>query len=75
MTTQYLSKKREPTSKPINLRPGTPMCMQKNEIEKIIEDLLNQSIIRPSKSPFAAPALLVKKKDGVTFFFKHTQLN
>jgi Reverse transcriptase (RNA-dependent DNA polymerase) len=34
------------------------------ELEKIIEELINTSIIRPSNSPFASPALLVKKKDG-----------
>jgi Reverse transcriptase (RNA-dependent DNA polymerase) len=34
------------------------------ELEKIIEELINTSIIRPSNSPFVSPALLVKKKDG-----------
>jgi Reverse transcriptase (RNA-dependent DNA polymerase) len=36
--------------------------MHKNEIGKIVEELL-QSVIRPSQSPFATPALLVRKKD------------
>jgi Reverse transcriptase (RNA-dependent DNA polymerase) len=34
------------------------------ELEKIIEELLQTSVIRPSTSPFASPTLLVKKKDG-----------
>lgn len=35
----------------------------KEEIKKIIEELLGNGIIQPSKSPFAAPIILVKKKD------------
>jgi Reverse transcriptase (RNA-dependent DNA polymerase) len=33
-------------------------------LEKIIEELLKTKVIRPSYSPFASPALLVKKKDN-----------
>jgi hypothetical protein len=34
------------------------------EIEKQIQDLLQQGLIQPSTSPYGAPVLLVKKKDG-----------
>lgn len=51
-------------TEPINLRPYRYSYVQKTEMGKIVEELLDQSVIRPSKSPFAAPALLVKKKDG-----------
>lgn len=37
--------------------------MQKTEIEKQIAELLQQGVLQLSASPFAAPALLVKKKD------------
>ncbi|KAJ4750853.1 polyprotein [Rhynchospora pubera] len=51
-------------SKPINLRPYRYSHFQKLEIDKIIEELLANSIIQPSSSPYASPVLLVKKKDG-----------
>jgi hypothetical protein len=37
--------------------------MQKNEIEKQVAELLKQGVLQYSSSPFASPALLVKKKD------------
>jgi len=34
------------------------------KLKKLIEDLLEKKLIRPSASPWGAPVLLVKKKDG-----------
>ncbi|KAL4348542.1 hypothetical protein GQ457_17G027610 [Hibiscus cannabinus] len=51
-------------AQPVNLRPYRfPHC-QKTEVEKQISEMLAASIIRTSKSPFASPCLLDKKKDG-----------
>lgn len=49
---------------PISLRPYRNSYFQKNEIKKIMRELLDMGIIQPSKSPYAAPIVLVRKKDG-----------
>jgi Retroviral aspartyl protease len=53
-----------PNSQPVNLRPYRYSHFQRIELDKIIEELLKNEVIRPSTSLFASPALLVKKKDG-----------
>jgi Retroviral aspartyl protease len=51
-------------AQPVNIRPYRYSHFQRLELEKIIEELLKTKVIRPSYSPFASPALLVKKKDN-----------
>ena len=37
---------------------------QKNEIEKIIKELLEAGVIRPSISPYSSAMIMVLRKDG-----------
>ena len=53
-----------PGVQPVNSRPYRYSHAQKDEIEKQTQELLMSGIIQPSRSPYASPALLVKKKDG-----------
>jgi hypothetical protein len=51
-------------SSPVNVRPYRFPYYQKNEIEKIVLDLLNSGVVRANTSPYSSPVLLVKKHDG-----------
>ena len=57
----------------VELEPGSapqakaPYRLNLNErmmLKEALEELVNQGFIRPSKSPYGAPALFVAKKDG-----------
>nr|GEZ81564.1 reverse transcriptase [Tanacetum cinerariifolium] len=53
-----------PNTQPVNIRPYRHPSMQKDAIETIVNELLDSGVIKPSKSPFASPIVMVKKKDN-----------
>jgi hypothetical protein len=53
----------KPDSKPHNIRPYRVPHTQKNEVEKLIQAMLKDELIRPSSNPYSSPAILVRKKD------------
>lgn len=47
----------------VKIRPYRYLVVQKNEIEKLVQEMFDAGIIRDSNSPFALPIVMVKKKD------------
>ncbi|XP_013639197.1 PREDICTED: uncharacterized protein LOC106344344 [Brassica oleracea var. oleracea] len=54
----------EPGAKPIAKAPYRMAPAELAELKNQLEDLMEKGFIRPSSSPWGAPVLFVKKKDG-----------
>ncbi len=52
------------TEKPIYIRPYRRSAKESKEIDEEVKAMLDAKIIRPSKSPWSFPVLMVPKKDG-----------
>ncbi|XP_070029718.1 uncharacterized protein [Nicotiana sylvestris] len=53
-----------PGTQPIFIHPYRMAPAEFNELREQLKDLLDKGFIRPSVSPWGAPVLFVKKKDG-----------
>jgi len=57
-----------PNAKPVKVKPYRYPHSQKEQIEKMVTEMLMEGLITPSNSPFSTPIVLVKKKDGTWRF-------
>ena len=53
-----------PGTSPISKAPYRMAPIELKELQTQLQDLLDKGFIRPSHSPWGAPVLFVKKKDG-----------
>jgi hypothetical protein len=51
-------------TQPIHKAPYRMVPSELKELKKQLEDLVDRGFIRPSVSPWGAPVLFVRKKDG-----------
>ena len=65
-----------PDTRPISIPPYRMAPAELKELKDQLEDLLDKGFIRPSVSPWGAPVLFVKKKDGsLRLCIDYRQLN
>ena len=65
-----------PGTDPISIPPYRMAPVELKELNEQLKDLLEQGFIRPSTSPWGAPVLFVKKKDGsLRLYIDYRQFN
>src|ERR1043165_9153975 len=65
-----------PGTRPISMAPYRMSASELAELKSQLEDFLEKKFVRPSVSPWGAPVLLVKKKDGsMRLCIDYRQLN
>ena len=65
-----------PGTNPISIAPNRMAPTELKELKEQLQELLHKGFIRPSSSPWGAPVLFVKKKDGtMRMCIDYRQLN
>ncbi|KAK8694914.1 hypothetical protein V6N13_072458 [Hibiscus sabdariffa] len=66
----------QPGTNPVSITPYWMAPIELKELKKQLEELQDKGFIRPSNSPWGAPVLFVKKKDGsMRLCIDYRQLN
>ncbi|KAL4341716.1 hypothetical protein GQ457_17G010330 [Hibiscus cannabinus] len=66
----------QPGTNPVSITPYRMAPIELKELKKQLQDLQDKGFIRPSSSPWGAPVLFVKKKDGtMRLCIDYRQLN
>ncbi|XP_028110938.1 uncharacterized protein LOC114309408 [Camellia sinensis] len=66
----------QPGTSPISIAPHRMAPAELRELKEQLQELLSKKFIRPSTSPWGAPALFAKKKDGtLRLCIDYRQLN
>ncbi|CAB0009440.1 unnamed protein product, partial [Nesidiocoris tenuis] len=55
-------------ARPIKQAPRRVPYAQEAQIDKLMQEMIEQDVIEPSKSPWASPVVLIPKKDGTIRF-------
>ncbi|KZS02853.1 Uncharacterized protein APZ42_034557 [Daphnia magna] len=64
------------TAAPVNQSPNISAWKERAIVQKQVDEMLSQSVIERSTSPWASPVVLVKKKDGSwRFCINYRRLN
>ena len=65
-----------PQGQPISIPPYRMALLELRELKVQLQDFLDKGFIRPSTSPWGAPVLFIKKKDGsLRLCIDYRQLN
>lgn len=58
----------QPSQGLVTVKPYRYLHFQKEEISRMVAQMLDDGVIRPSTSPFSTPVLLVRENDGMWRF-------
>ncbi|BES90780.1 multicellular organismal development [Nesidiocoris tenuis] len=63
-------------ARPIKQAPRRVPYAQEAQIDKLMQEMIEQDVIEPSKSPWASPVVLIPKKDGsIRFCVDYRKVN
>ena len=75
-TSQYKASIDTGTAQPLGSAPYRVSPAERRVIDKALDEMIEAGVVRPSKSPWSSPVVLVPKKDGsIRFCVDYRKLN